>query len=59
MKIHKYERIFLSKKYAHNITQYEVKKKKTYFNDDVFTISHIVKVRIYCLLMMFVDHVGN
>ena len=35
---------------SHNM---EVKKNKSH--DDVFTISHTTKVRIYCLLMTFVD----
>ena len=30
-------------------------KNKIQSHDDVFTISNTTKVRIYCLLMMFVD----
>ena len=58
MKIHKYERKILIKKYAHNITQFGIIYIYIESHDDVFIILHTMKVRIYCLLMMFVD-VGN
>ena len=49
MKTPKYERTHFIEKYAHNVTQYEVKNK--------FTVPwwclHHYKVRNYCLLMMF------
>ena len=57
MKILKYERTCVLRKYAHNVTQYE-DKKIIWSHDDVFVVSHIMKVRIYCLLMLLVD-VGN
>ena len=55
MKILKYEIIILSKKRMLT-TSYNMEfNKKTWSLDDVFTISHTTKVRIYCLMMMSVD----
>jgi hypothetical protein len=53
MKIHKYEKKFLFEKYAHNVIRYRL--KEIYLLDDLFTRSHTTKVRIFYLLMMFVD----
>ena len=49
------------KKYAHNIVQNEVQKICHEHSTMIMMMSssyHTMKVKIYCLLMMFV-HVGN
>ena len=55
MEIHEYDIAFLLKKYANNVTQYGGKQKYNRHGDIFIISSHTTKLRIYCLLTMFVD----